>query len=103
VDCGFAAIDSTHVYVASGSTLTALNTSNGHVAWHDTGSGTLDRPVVAGGVVYAPRSNGNLDLLATSNGAAIDGDQYVGEIDHAVVVNGWLYVTNGRVMDAFTP
>jgi outer membrane protein assembly factor BamB len=103
VGCAFAAIDATHIYIAAGATLTALNTSNGHVAWHVTVNSFLDRPVVANGVVYVPQTGDAMDLFKASTGAQLDGSQYVGEINHAVVVNGFLYVTNGRVMDAFTP
>jgi outer membrane protein assembly factor BamB len=96
--------DATHVYVSRGANVKALNTSNGATAWSvDTGNDAL-RPVVAGGVVYVPVVSLSMRMLSAATGANLDDQMFYTDVHgHAVVVNGWLYVTNGRILDAFKP
>jgi hypothetical protein len=59
---------------------------------------------VAGGVLYATVQHATMAVLDPTTGSDIDVDSlYDGAIDHAVIVNAHLYVTTGRLLDAYTP
>ena len=100
---GAIAVDGSRVYIGHDVNLTALSWA-GKLLWDDTIGFQVGRPVVAGGVLYAPQQGASLLVMKASNGAFADGNPpYAGAIGHAVVVNGRLYVTDGRVLDVFSP
>jgi outer membrane protein assembly factor BamB len=98
------ALDGTRVYTEHAGTLYALNASTGATLWSVSVGAGAARPVVAGGIVYAPSAGqfAEMKLLDAATGATFnDEEPYVGIVAHAVVANGWLYVTTGRVLDAY--
>jgi outer membrane protein assembly factor BamB len=101
---GYVSVDATRVYTSRGQTITALNQTNGSTAWSATTTNDALRPVIAGGVVYVPVVGLPMVLLTATSGASLDTTGFYQDTHgHAVVVNGWLFVTNGRILDAFTP
>jgi outer membrane protein assembly factor BamB len=99
------AVDDTRIYAAHGSRLVALNARDGRKIWdHEFLSAPLGRPTVAGGVVFAPIDGGWLVMRDARNGSDLEDLPMVGDVhEHVVVAGGRLYVTNGRVLDVFTP
>jgi outer membrane protein assembly factor BamB len=97
------AVDTTRVYATVGDDIIALNAATGTPAWDTSIGDRTGRPIVAGGVVYATDPAEPGDVLDAKTGADLDPDApYRMEIGHAVVAGGWLYVTDGRVTDAFS-
>ena len=94
--------DGTRLYVAQGNQLVARDAATGAQVWTRPYASQLGKPVIAGGVVYATISGERIDPLAVATGETVDGSApYEGAVGHPVVVNGRLYVTTGRVLDAF--
>jgi outer membrane protein assembly factor BamB len=98
------AVDGPRLYVAQGGTLVARDAVTGGELWRREYGSQLGKPVVAGGVVYATVSGSGVYPLNAATGAALDDNPpYDGAVGHPVVVNGRLYVTTGRLLDAYTP
>lgn len=99
------AVDNERVYASLDTHLIALNVKNGKKIWdQEFYSNPLGRPTVAGGVVYAPIEDGWLVMRDARTGADLEDLPLVSGVHgHAVVAGGRLYVTNGRVLDVFTP
>ncbi len=102
---GQIAVDNERVYVARDTHLVALTAKDGKKVWdQEFLSNPLGRPTVAGGVVYAPIEDGWLVMRDARTGADLEDQPIVSDVHgHAVVAGGRLYVTNGRVLDVFTP
>jgi outer membrane protein assembly factor BamB len=95
--------DGARLYVTQGSQLVTRDAATGSQLWRRAFSAPLGKPVVAGGVVYATVSGHGVHPLSAVTGEALDGDPpYDGAVGHPVVVNGRLYVTTGRLLDAYT-
>jgi outer membrane protein assembly factor BamB len=99
---GSVAVDAGHIYDAHGTSLTSL-TLAGATTWNLNVGNTVSRPALAGGVLYAYAGRDTLVLNAATDADADVDPPYTNEIGHAVIVNGLLYVTNGRVLDAYAP
>jgi outer membrane protein assembly factor BamB len=99
------AVDDTRVYATREDHLMALNLSDGKKVWEpDWFGGNFGRPTVAGGVLYVPVENGYLNVRDVRTGNDLENMPIVNDVrEHAVVAGGRLYVTNGRVLDVFTP
>lgn len=99
------AVDGTRIYATRGSNLMALSLKDGKKIWdQEFLSNPLGQPIVAGGVVYAPIEDGWLVMRDAGTGRDLEDLPMVSNVHgHAVVAGGRLYVTNGRVLDVFTP
>jgi outer membrane protein assembly factor BamB len=99
------AVDDTRIYATHDTHLIALDAKTGKKIWdQEFYSNPLGQPTVAGGVVYAPIEDGWLAIRDARTGDDLDDQPLVGDVHgHAVVTGGHLYVTNGRVLDVFTP
>ncbi|WP_204004839.1 outer membrane protein assembly factor BamB family protein [Virgisporangium aurantiacum] len=99
------AVDDTRIYATHDTHLIALDAKTGKKIWdQEFLSNPLGQPTVAGGVVYAPIEDGWLAIRDARTGDDLDDLPLVGDVHgHAVVTGGHLYVTNGRVLDVFTP
>jgi outer membrane protein assembly factor BamB len=98
------AVDGPRLYVAQGGTLVTRDAVTGGQLWSREYGAQLGKPVVAGGVVYATVSGRMVHPLNAATGDVLDDNApYDGAVGHPVVVNGRLYVTTGRLLDAYTP
>lgn len=98
------AVDAGRVYAAVGDHLVALRAGDGMRLWDQDLYGWVGRPVLAGGVLYATVENQPLAILDPRTGATLDDQPQVSDArGHAVVVGGRLFVTDGRVLDAYSP
>jgi outer membrane protein assembly factor BamB len=101
---GPVAVDANHVYVGNGYDVTSLNETNGKTAWSEHLTEVVQGPALAGGVLYLATVYGGLLELDATNGTNLDPDApEQGVIGHPVIVNGRLYVTDGRILDVYTP
>lgn len=101
---GQLAVDGPRLYVAQGGTLVARDAVTGGQLWSREYGAPLGKPVVAAGVLYATVSGRAVHPLNAATGDLLDDDPpYDGAVGHPVVVNGRLYVTTGRLLDAYTP
>jgi outer membrane protein assembly factor BamB len=99
------AVDDTRIFATRDTHLIALDAKTGKKVWdREFLSNPLGRPTVAGGVVYAPIEDGWLAIRDARTGDDLEDLPLVGDVrEHAVVAGGHLYVSNGRVLDVFTP
>lgn len=98
------AVDDSRLYVTHGNDLVARETATGRQLWSRSYDSQLGKPVVAGGVVYATVSGRAVYPLNAATGADLDSGAeslYQNAVGHPIVVNGMLYVTTGRVLDAY--
>lgn len=99
------AVDENRIFVTRDTHLVALDAKDGKTVWdQEFLSNPLGRPTVAGGVVFAPIEDGSLVVRDARTGDDLEDLPLVHNVHgHAVVAGGRLYVTNGRVLDVFTP
>ncbi len=100
-----AAVDQNRIYVARDSGgVAARNVTTGAQVWGSAQStlGQVNKPIVAGGVLYLTSVSGTVLTMRAGTGDFIDSFLIHDVVGHPVVVNGRLYVTDGRVLDMFS-
>jgi outer membrane protein assembly factor BamB len=100
---GQVSTDGARLYVAQGTQIIARDAATGGELWRHVYTVQLGKPVVAAGVLYVTASGARVHVLNPATGAVLDESApYEGVVGHPVVVNGRLYVTTGRLLDAYS-
>jgi outer membrane protein assembly factor BamB len=96
------AADAARIYASQGEHLIALRLGDGEKVWDRDLFGEVGRPVVAGDVVYVTAEDQPLTMLEPSTGNVVDDSSPIADgYGHPVIVDGRLYVTSGRLLDAY--
>jgi outer membrane protein assembly factor BamB len=99
---GQLSVDGSRLYVTRGTELVSRDADTGAQLWAKPASAQYGKPVTAGGVLYATVSGVRVNVLDPATGGFLDADAtFEQAVGHPVIVNGWLYVTTGRVLDAY--
>jgi outer membrane protein assembly factor BamB len=97
------ATDATRLYIASDEHLIALRATDGAKLWDVDLYGEVYRPIEAGGVLYVAAHSQPLAMLDPATGESLDPDPLIADTyGHPVLAAGRLYVTTGRILDAFS-
>jgi len=98
----YAAVSPTRLYVATAKNkLVAFDAGTGRKFWTKTYAKQLERPIVAGGVLYQTVPGDRMYALDPVDGAALATPPFTGVTTPPVVTNDKLYVTDGVKMSVY--